>query len=92
MDHCTDEELCVQGHIASKRQRPDLKLGVSDDRGEHPSIRCTQDAFAEPSLHPPPPRSHSAQLGTASCHGSPVGLVLSLCLTAAKIKDPGSCP
>lgn len=46
------------------------------------------------SLHstPPPPRSHSAQLGTASCHGSPVGLVLSLCLTAAKIKDPGSCP
>lgn len=54
MDHCTDEELCVQGHIASKRQRPDLKLGVSDDRGEHPSIRCTQDAFAEPSLHPPP--------------------------------------
>lgn len=53
MDHCTDEELCVQGHIASKRQRPDLKLGVSDDRGEHPSIRCTQDAFAEPSLHSP---------------------------------------
>lgn len=53
MDHCTDEELCVQGHIASKRQRPDLKLGVSNDRGEQPSTCSTQGALL--SLHFPAP-------------------------------------